>query len=260
MSRLLDSLDRQRLKDFKIYLGDQSGGALDHLWGRHANLDLRIVPLPRSGVSSARNALTTLALTESPAYLAYPDDDCWYTPQTLELAAAALEDARGQDAILGTWGATPGSICNMPEGRIGRYSAFRRAETYVQFYRTSLVQKIGPWDETLGPGTGLPYGCGEDTDFLLRALELSDRITRRPEVQVYHPLPRLGGDMAKKWREYALGRMHLLEKHKFPLYFRLANVAWPLLRMPLERPSAWPYRAAMFLGRLEGLAAAKRRS
>lgn len=254
LRRLLRSLRDQEMKDFIIFSGDQSAGKLDRLWPEFQDLPLVVIPLPRRGVSWARNALSRIALAGNPEFVAYPDDDCWYAPDTLQKAASALAKKKsGLDALVGSWSAGSGKRPRDRTGAISRYSAFSRGETYVQFYRASLVRNVGEWDESLGPGTGLPYGCGEDTDFLLRALKLSDRIMRVPEVRVFHPLPGMGHQLRDRWISYARGRMRLLRKHNFPLMFRLANVLWPLARIPLERPGRWPYRLAMFSGRLTGL-------
>lgn len=257
LHRLLASLENQTCHDFKVFLGDQSGGCLKGVARDHPGIDLELFSLPRRGVSHARNQLTRHALAASPQYIAYPDDDCWYEPDTLEQAAATFAHDSALDGIVGVWSDCSGNIRAQPSARLNSFSAFRRAETYTQFYRAELVGKIGDWDECLGPGTGLPYGCGEDTDFLLRAIKLGANIRRISTVHVLHPLPSLDMSMAPRWRSYALGRMRVLQKHGFPLYFRLANVAYPLLRLPLEGPRRWPYRLAMFRWRLSGLRSGK---
>lgn len=253
LRRLLGSLRKQTFQDFRIFAGDQSGGELDALWPDFSDLALTVIPLPRRGVSFARNALGRAALAQNPEFIAYPDDDCWYEPDTLEQAAGALGAEPGLDALLGVWSDGGQSGKSGKAVPLNRYSAFSRGETYVQFYRASLARRIGSWDESLGPGTGLPYGCGEDTDFLLRGLGLGSRIMRVPAVRVCHPLPRMDSGLADRWRSYARGRMRLLKKHRFPFFFKLANVLWPLVRMPLEKPGRWSYRLAMFRGRLAGL-------
>ncbi|MDR2669598.1 MAG: glycosyltransferase [Desulfovibrio sp.] len=131
------------------------------------------------------------------------------------------------------------SISNRVQGSdlrvVNRFSAFRRSETFLQFYRRRCVEAVGPFDETLGPGTGLPYGCGEDTDYVLRALAAGFGVYRAPSVVVLHPAA-LACDPppARKVRAYAAGRMRLLRKHGLPPWFVLANIVWPLLCVPGE--------------------------
>ena len=134
-------------------------------------------------------------------------------------------------------------------------SAFSRGETHVQFYRKAAIDKIGLFDITLGPGTGLPYACGEDTDYLLRALDAGITVRRRMSIHTRHPAPSLDKLDTAKIRSYAIGRMHLLRKHHFNIAFKLANVLFPLLQMPVEGPSSVRYRLAMAQGRLQGLIA-----
>ncbi len=117
---------------------------------------------------------------------------------------------------------------------------------------------MGNFDETLGPGTGLPWGCGEDTDYLLRVNAAGFSVARCNAIRVYHPKPDMADPtLIPKMHAYGLGRMYLLRKHCFPMWFRLANVVYPLLRLPLDLPrhgwGAARYRAAMFLGRCRGL-------
>jgi GT2 family glycosyltransferase len=254
LRRLFESLAQQTCRDFKILIADQNPpGFLDSLRAEFQNiLPLHIVPVPDKGVSHARNALLPHVRG---ALIAFPDDDCWYRPDTLEQAAAFFAANPHVHALLGQWHDPAGSI--RPQQRFGhivtRFSVFRRGETFVQFYRKAVVDAVGGFDPELGPGTDLPYGCGEDTDYLLRALAAGFTVVSAPGIQVCHPDTSRSPPAVEKIRSYAFGRMHLLHKHSFPLWFKLAIVIYPLLRIPFESRQAWAYRKTMFLGRLAGL-------
>ncbi len=131
---------------------------------------------------------------------------------------------------------------------------FSRAGTCVQFFRSEAVKAAGPFDTVLGPGNGLPYGCGEDTDYLLRVREAGFPVRRVSSVHVFHPEPADSYPSPEKVNAYAAGRMYLLKKHAFPLWFRLANILYPLLRLPFDGArhgiEAVKYRWRMFIGRL----------
>ena len=45
---------------------------------------------------------------------------------------------------------------------------------------------IGPFDEQLGLGSGQPWSSGEETDYLIRALDTGVRIEYDPELVVLH--------------------------------------------------------------------------
>ena len=254
LRRLLASLEEQSYRDFEILIADQNPpGFLDELYAEFQNtLPLRVITVPDKGVSQARNALLPHAQGQ---LVAFPDDDCWYEPETLEQAVAFFAANPHVHAVLGQWHDPAGSIRLQASGRaINRFSAFRRGGTLVQFYRKAVVDAVGGFDPELGPGTGtgLPYGCGEDTDYVLRALAAGFAVVFTPSVRVCHPEVSLTSFSPEKIRSYALGRMHLLRKHNLPLWFKLVNIAYPLLRAPLEGRKAWPYRKAMFFGRLAG--------
>ncbi|MDR2669648.1 MAG: glycosyltransferase [Desulfovibrio sp.] len=138
---------------------------------------------------------------------------------------------------------------------VNRYSAFRHSGTIVQFYRKQCVKAVGPFDERLGPGTGLPYGCGEDTDYVLRALAAGFGVYRARSVVVRHaPFSIRDPGIGAKIEAYARGRMYLLRKHDLPLWFVLANIAWPLLCIPgeclRECLAVASFRRRMFSARL----------
>ena len=250
LRRLFDSLNKQTYRNFEVLIADQNpAGFLDEI-SASADFPLTRIAMPPKGVSAARNALLKLSKGD---IIAFPDDDCWYAPQALERVRSLFAANPALGGILAAWADTPQ---NSPSGSslspVNRTGAFRQAGTLIQFYRREALQCVY-FDPELGPGTGLPYGSGEDTDFLLQALARGVLVGRTPEVLVYHPKPDPADPaLIPKVRSYAHGRMHLLRKHKFPLWFKLANIVYPLLHLPLESPKARPYRKAMFLARLQG--------
>ena len=84
----------------------------------------------------------------------------------------------------------------------------------MQFFRATVVKGLR-FDSQLGPGTGLPYGCGEDTDYLLEARKRAS-VWRCPPIRVFHPSPDAHVPSDAKIASYAAGRMYLLKKHAFP--------------------------------------------
>ena len=44
------------------------------------------------------------------------------------------------------------------------------------FFRNNVVNNVGLFDETLGPGADTKYGCGEDTDYLIRVFDKGYKI------------------------------------------------------------------------------------
>lgn len=252
LDRLLTSLEQQICTDFHIYLADQNApGTLDAILQKHADLPIARILLPSKGVSIARNAL--LSLVEDGDILIFPDDDCWYAPDTLAQAVEAFQRHPEAGAVLGYW--TPSPELPPPDNReqlLSPTALFSQGGTCVQFFRAEAVKGLC-FDTRLGPGTGLPYGCGEDTDYLLEAHKRAP-VWRCPSIRVFHPSPDTHVPSDAKIASYAAGRMFLLKKHAFPLWFRMANVLYPLCMLPLDAlrkgRKAARYRWRMFVERL----------
>ena len=252
LDRLLTSLEQQTCTAFHIYLADQNApGTLDAMLQKHADLQITRILLPSRGVSTARNALLSLIGEEE--FIIFPDDDCWYAPDTLAQVAEAFQRHPQAGTVMGksidTSPVSPPCGQDTPVSQIG---TFKNGETYLQFFRAEVVKDLR-FDPRLGPGTGLPYGCGEDTDYLLEAHKRAP-VWRCPSIRVFHPSPDTHVPSDAKIASYAAGRMYLLKKHAFPLWFRCANVLYPLCMLPLDAlrkgRKAARYRWRMFVERL----------
>lgn len=252
LDRLLTSLEQQTCTDFHIYLADQSApGTLDAMLQKHASLPMTRIQLPSRGVSIARNALLPLVTGED--IIVFPDDDCWYAPDTLAQAVEAFRRHPEAGAVMGkSIDASPVSPSCGKDAPVSQIGTFKNGETYLQFFRAEVVKDLR-FDPRLGPGTGLPYGCGEDTDYLLEAHKRAP-VWRCPPIRVFHPSPDTHVPSDAKIASYAAGRMFLLKKHAFPLWFRCANVLYPLCMLPLDAlrkgRKAARYRWRMFVERL----------
>ncbi len=257
LEHFLDSLKKQTFRDFEVILADQNPpGFLAPLLKAYGGLfPLKAVPVPPHGASSARNAVLIEAQGE---IIAFPDDDCQYAPHALAGIQALFAARPGLGGLIVGWSDSfPTPPSEFPLSPVSRTDAFRNAGTLVQFYCREAIAGLS-FDPELGPGTGLPYGCGEDTDFLLQALARGAAVRRTEEVFIRHARPDFSDPaLAAKVRSYALGRMRILRKHDFPIWFRLANVAYPLARwlpdMITLGPPGARYRWNMFRGRLSGL-------
>ena len=154
LERLFESLERQAHPAFRVLLVDQNeDGRLDEIIGRHSSLDVKRLRAPR-GLSRARNAALQHVRAE---LVAFPDDDCAYPDDLLQRVASRF----AVDARLG--------------GLTGRAA--------------DLSGHSGPgWplDEQLGLGSEQPWASGEETDYLIRALDTGVRIEYDPELVVLH--------------------------------------------------------------------------
>ena len=251
LERLLLSLRQQEHTCLQIIIADQNPPSfLEDLHAQFSDLPLQIIPVPDKGVSQARNAIIPLA---EGSYIAFPDDDCWYATDTLAQVVEAFQRHPEAGAVMGkSIDASPVSPSCGKDAPVSQIGTFKNGETYLQFFRAEVVKDLR-FDPRLGPGTGLPYGCGEDTDYLLEAHKRAP-VWRCPSIRVFHPSPDTHVPSDAKIASYAAGRMYLLKKHTFPLWFRCANVLYPLCMLPLDAlrkgRKAARYRWRMFVERL----------
>lgn len=272
LPRLFNSFVAQKHANFEVIIVDQNPpGALDDIIERYREkLHItRIFSAP--GLSRARNAGLAAAKGD---IVAFPDDDCQYVPNTLACAIKAL--ARTDVAVgrqISDDGAGSGAKKkksrdlrtetenkNSPPVHVesSRTAVLKNAPSITLFFRKEVITAVGGFDESLGLGAGTIWGSGEDSDYLIRAFDAGFIVARAPALEVRHPdIDRTLPDTARKAYAYSQGRMYLLHKHHFPVWFKMANVFYPLVVLPGELArhgwGAARYRWAMFRGRLKGL-------
>lgn len=263
LERLLRSLQNQLYTNFEVLIADQNSPEyLDDLLGSYSKtLHIQRVLVDSCGVSAARNTLLPLI---SGSIVAFPDDDCFYDPRTLENVAKIFNSEPACSVLLGNY--LPPEDSKLPQSDVAmrsftlkkenRYSVFHKAGTIVQFFRRGVVDAVGSFDEQLGPGSRTVYGCGEDTDYVIRAMHCGGTVFRSADVHVYHELVNLlDPNIASKAYAYGRGRGRILLKHKFGLGFKLLNCLLPLAKMCFEGPAVWRYSWGMFKGRFDELVA-----
>lgn len=246
--RLLDSLVVQTYPHFTLFLGDQNPkGYLQDILREYApRLDIEYYSIPPQSLSCARNVLLPYVKGE---IVALTDDDCHYPPDALENVAHAFLAHDDMDVLIG---------CPFQEktrssffAQQNRYTVFKAAPSWLLFFRRSVMERVGNFDENFGIGAQTPYQSGEETDYVLRAMDKGATVCRSSEVFVHHPpLDEKKADLTKA-RGYALRRMELLRKHNLPVWFKILNVVMPLCSFTFFFRRR--YRLAVFRARLKGL-------
>ncbi|MCW2615290.1 MAG: hypothetical protein JWN08_2284 [Frankiales bacterium] len=160
---------------------------------------VQVLRVDRPGTSRARNAgwrATTAPL------VAFTDDDCRPAPGWAEALAGALAE---HDLVTGRVVAdravaAPVSLLDDPVARDlvepyghGANCALRR----------NLLERVGGFDERLGPGT--PGRAAEDADLLRRALAAGARGRYEPAAVVVHQQWRTRGQALRLSFEYGRG-------------------------------------------------------
>lgn len=257
LAAFLDSLARQSYSGFRVIVADQNEDQRveETLAGRGGSV-VRVRAEP--GLSHARN--TALPLVEADV-VGFPDDDCTYPADLLERVAQAFERRRELDGLTGRTADASGRSApgwSMVPFALDREHVWHGGNSATTFLRSELVGRVGGFDEALGLGAGTPWQSGEDTDFLVRALDLGARIEYSPSLVVVHEL-RSGESLPDAGAREGAAVGYLVGKHRYPrhtlgrmLVRPLGGVAASLARLDTDRAG---FHARTFQGRIRGYVA-----
>lgn len=255
LAPLVTSLIAQSCRDFEVIVADQNKDdrvapllrplAEAGLLGTHLRLD-------RPNLSFARNAGLAVARGR---FVAFPDDDCWYDPDTLARGRLRLDGPPALDGLAARWyeaAPEPGD-----EHEIITRDAMRRfrggnVASITLFLSTDAVRRAGGFDERIGVGRW--YGAGEETDLVLALVAQGSRIAHAPEVVVHHsvddaPSAEHFSTLVRRTRLRARGAGALYAKHKLPAWVIARGLVRPLFNLPGRRLAEG---VATSVGRLEG--------
>jgi glycosyltransferase involved in cell wall biosynthesis len=172
------------------------------------------------GASVGRNA--GLELATAPI-IAFPDDNCWYSPDTVRMVLAELGQRIDLAGITGKQIAADGSPSMLRwlnrEVPVTRTNFMRTSICSTMFLRRSALPSDRPFDETIGTGSPGIYGAGEESDLLLRMLARGSRVLYRPDIVVFQDDDRVnpGEEYVAKMLRYGAGIGHLWRRHHLPI-------------------------------------------
>ncbi|MBM2821664.1 MAG: glycosyl transferase family 2 [Thermoleophilia bacterium] len=258
LERFLNSLAEQEFRRIRVLVVDQNedNRAADAL-ARHPDLNVEHLRSPR-GLSLARNA----ALSRIDAdFVAFPDDDCVYPADLLERVAARFSSEPGLDGLTGRVEDAAGSSSASWKSDsvvLTSDNLWNRGISAAMFLRAEVVRRVGPFDESLGVGSGQPWSSAEEIDYLIRAIRLGARIEYDPSLVVRHDVR--FDDALVGYRDGAsVG--YLLRKHGYPARSVARMLIRPLGGMVvslahLDRARA-SYYTATLRGRVRGYRGAR---
>lgn len=189
VGRMLDSLAVQTDTEFEVLIVDQNPDDRLHehvARGLASGLSIRHLRLEQPSLSGARNLGIAQASGE---IIGFPDDDCWYEPDTVAQVRRAFAQEDSPDGVVGCWvEQLAASGAETPAGSLS-YAEWRRfqgkgASSITLFFRRRLFECLGGFDERFGVGQW--YGAAEETDFILRALASGSRLEYCPVARVHH--------------------------------------------------------------------------
>jgi glycosyltransferase involved in cell wall biosynthesis len=214
-------------------------------WASTCSVSVRLLSEPKTGLSRARNC----ALQSTRAdLLAFTDDDCRlskdYISQLLRHDAADTHLVlRGGRVELGEATDLPITI-NTADTTL-RWRLAENSARHCRFagfisgcnmaMRRALVERLGPFDERLGAGAGIP--AAEDSDYNFRAYLAGATLEYVPDMTVFHHHGRKTLAAARKlFIDYEIGNGALYARYLFrhpnlcrPFYWSVKNALRELL-------------------------------
>ncbi len=189
VQRLVFSLAEQSDQQFELLVVDQN--ADDRLLAiveqaRQLGISVLHLRMAKPSLSGARNLGISRASGE---FIAFPDDDCWYEPNTVEAVRGAFESHPRWGGVVGHWveqSQAAGGYPSEPMLHSAQWHSFRAdaASSISLFFKSQALQLLGGFDQRLGVGQW--FGAAEETDLILRALSAGVEIGRCPEARVHH--------------------------------------------------------------------------
>lgn len=251
---LLDSLANQEMQDFELVVVDQNTD--DRLvpilskWvaqvqsASHSNVTRLHHVRSQPGLSKARNVGLRYCSGE---IIAFPDDDCWYFPQTLKNIDTWFKE-NSDYGILSVGsrdeqGRKSGNRWNAETCDLTPINIFRASVSYTFFVRRPSGEPALRFDESLGVGSGTQFGAGEDTDFLLGLMGHGIRGRFYAKWHVGHPMK--GYIDVKRAANYGRGWGRVIAKHSLPLLgigfvtFDFVRAMLGMLKGNREAASMW---------------------
>jgi glycosyltransferase involved in cell wall biosynthesis len=261
LDRLLSSLEDQTYRDLEVIVVDQnSDDRVALVLSRYPRLQIQRLCCEQ-GLSKARNVGLRIANGD---IIAIPDDDCWYPGDLLEsvvrwfsmnpesgLLSMALRTADNQPSGPNS----PKASCWCTKSNV-----WRCAVSTAIFMRSSVCSAVGRFNENLGIGAPSEYQSGEETDYVLRALEHGFQMWYESSLIVHHPPLQSIERLQKTTYPFALGSGCILRIHGYPLHQMsgqlirsLGGAALNLCRGDFAKAQVYLLRGAgQFVGYMSG--------
>lgn len=237
LARLKASLSAQTCRDFEHIV-------INHL--EHPELS--------GSLSRARNLGISMA---SGDVVAFPDDDVWYGPDTLEKVAGMFAD---QDVdgvsfrVVDEKGVPSAGWMSTSDFKIAARNIWHSAVSCSVFLRRRALGDAR-FDENLGLGSGTRFGSGEETDLLLTLIERGARLYYYGSNSVFHSSFRKRHTIGRAWL-YGNGCGLVLRRHGYGVirllwmvFSQCGRAAQSILML---RPDKALFSLTMAAGRIAG--------
>lgn len=256
LAELLESLKFQTYKDFEVLILDQNDNInIDSIIQIYmSSLNITHIKSLRKGIALNKN----LGIKNSKGSLiTFPDDDCKYYPDTLqnaydysqkhvnvEMFYGRIYDIEQKINIIRNWANS--------EIKLNKVNFHNNFSAISCFSRNKNIV----FDETFGVGS--KYGCGEEFDYIMQALNLGMKVIYTPEISMWHPKLNVNVMSGEKVYYYAKGYGAVFRKNLSLAYgflftsslcYQIVQMVFSLFKMDLKTYSK---RSIAFRGRIVG--------
>lgn len=227
LERFIHSLNSQQDIDFnnlQLIFIDQ-GDNKTSFSKLNKNIKFTYIKYRQCSLSHARNI--ALKYVEG-KYVGFPDDDCWYSPQTLK--QVLYHFSNGRNGIIAKGVDETGKMTNRFSSKSQEISLYNHcgAISYTIFL------KFDPtlfFDENIGVGSNLGFLSGEESDYLYHFLLQHTNVYYDKNIIVHHPLAKT--DYFKNTLDkaycYAKGYGYILAKNHYPIHYKVMAFLRPLM-------------------------------
>lgn len=260
LHRLLDSLLLQVHKNFEVVFVDQNDVFDVHkiLEGYSDQLDIVYIR-SKPGLSTSRNVGLTHAKGE---IVGFPDDDCWYKPNTLETVNRFFQSKHKYTFFHGKGSDEYGrDMARFKDGKLecSLYNIFQCSVSCGIFGDLKTVRSINGFDDRLGLGAKTRWTGCEDYELPIRAIKSGYKIFFDSAFVVHHPYiyKEINDALISRAKEQSPSYGAVLKMHNYPIWFKTYTLLRPMAGAALAflsfRRKKGAYHLAVFLGRAEGM-------
>lgn len=227
LERFIQSLNSQQninFEDIQLIFIDQ-GNNRSLFRNLNKNIKFTYVKYHMCSLSHARNIGLKYVKGE---YIGFPDDDCWYTPYTLQQVLSHFN--KGKNGVIAKGLDETGQRTNKSPLKSQYISLYNHcgAISYTIFlkFNSSLS-----FDENIGVGSSKGFLSGEESDYLYRFLLLMTNVFYDKNIIVHHPLGKTDyfKDTFNKTYSYAKGYGYILAKNNYPLNYKIMAFLRPTI-------------------------------
>jgi glycosyltransferase involved in cell wall biosynthesis len=260
LRKLLESLSSQTTgNDRLVIVAQDEKSAVDDLAESFRADTFRITVIDSArGASLGRNVGVAELPDDEDFLLVFPNDTTWFPEGTLDALRALPGDfTAGALTVVDENG--PKFRLSPPGTPLDRWNVWSVIEMGL-LMRRAVFDTLGGFDATIGTGAATPWQAGEATDLLLRFSAVHPDATfawLAPDIRVggiADARDLTAAERRRKLRRYGRGLGRLVQRHRYPLWWRVVFVGGGLAfglrhRATNKVADGW----WVFTGRLEGI-------